>query len=72
MLLKWTLIVFGVASIALYVLSKLLAFMNPPRPGRPKAPLLRRVDRTLRWTVLVPFVVAAALLVLALWGTAPP
>jgi len=69
MLVKWTLVAFGIAAIVLFVLSKALAFMNPPRPGRPGPPLLRRVERALRWTLLVPLAIAAVLLVLALTGT---
>jgi hypothetical protein len=68
MLIKWILIAFGVAALALFVLSKVLAFMNPPRPHRPKPPLLIRVERALRWTVIVPLVLAVALLVIALTG----
>ncbi len=69
MLMKWTLVVFGVAAIALFVLSKILAFMNPPRPERPRPPLLGRVERALRWTLIVPFALAVVLLVLALTGS---
>jgi uncharacterized membrane protein len=65
---KWTLVAFGIAAIVLFVLSKILAFMNPPRPERPKPPLLRRVERALRWTVIIPFALAVVLLVLALTG----
>jgi hypothetical protein len=49
--------------------SQILAFMNPPRRGRPKPPLLGRVERALRWTVIVPFALAVVLLVLALTGS---
>ncbi len=66
MIFKLTLVIFGTAAISLLVLGKALAFLNPPRPGRPDPPLLRRVERTLRWVVLVPLAIAAALLVLAL------
>ena len=66
LLVKWTLVAFGIAAIALFVLSKILAFMNPPRPERPKPPLLKRVERALQWTVIVPFALAVVLLVLAL------
>ena len=66
---KWTLVAFGIAAIVLFVLSKILAFMNPPRPERPRPPLLRRVERALRWTVIVPFALAVVLLVLALAGS---
>jgi hypothetical protein len=72
MLVKWTLIAFGVAAVALFVLSKVLGFLNPPRPGRPRPALLRKVERTLRWTIIIPLALAAVLLVLALTGTAPP
>ena len=66
MVFKWALVTFGAAAAALLVLSKLLAYMNPPRPGRPSPPLLRRVKRALRVTVLVPLAIAIVLLVLAL------
>jgi len=49
------------------VLSKVLRFFNPPRPGRPRPPLLRRVDRMLRWSVLIPAAVGLAVLVVTLW-----
>jgi hypothetical protein len=66
MVFKWVLIAFALAATALFVLSKALAFLNPPRPGRPKAPVLQRVERTLRWMVLLPLVIAVFLLVFAL------
>jgi cytochrome b561 len=69
MLVKWTLVAFGIAAILLFVLSKILAFMNPPRPERPRPPLLTRVERALRWTVIIPFALAVVLLVLALTGS---
>jgi hypothetical protein len=69
LLVKWTLVAFGLAAIVLFVLSKILALMNPPRPGRPRPPLLGRVERALRWTVIVPFALAVVLLVLALTGS---
>ena len=68
MVFKWALVAFGVAAVALFVLGKVLAFLNPPRPGRPDPPLLRRVERALRFTVLVPLAIAVALLILALAG----
>jgi len=71
MLVKWTLVAFALASVALFALSKLLSWMNPPRPGRargPSPPLLKKVERALRWTVLVPLGIAVVLLVLALSG----
>jgi hypothetical protein len=66
MVFKWVLIVFAVAATALFVLSKALAFLNPPKPGRPKAVLLQRVERTLRWMVLLPLAIAVCLLAFAL------
>jgi len=66
MVFKWTLVVFGVAAGALFVLGKVLAIMHPPRPGRPRPPLLLRVERALRWVVLVPLAIAVGLLALAL------
>jgi hypothetical protein len=67
MLIKWTLVFFAVLSLALVALSKIIAFFNPPRPGRPRPPLLRRLDRALRWTVLVPAAIGLAVLVVTLW-----
>ncbi len=66
MLVKWVLIFFGVLAAALFVLSKLVAWLNPPRPGRPRPPALRRVERALRWSVLVPAALALALLAFTL------
>jgi hypothetical protein len=66
MVFKWVLIAFALAATALFVLGKALAFLNPPRPGRPKAAMLRRVEWTLRWMVLLPLVIAVCLLVFAL------
>ena len=66
MVFKWALIFFAVLSIALFVLSKAIAFMNPPRPGRPAPPMLGRVKRALTWTVLLPAVLALVLLVVTL------
>jgi hypothetical protein len=68
MVFKWTLVAFGMAAVGLLVIGKLLAFLNPPRPGRPAPPLLRRVERALRWTLLVPLAIALVLLILALSG----
>lgn len=66
MVFKWAFVLFAVLSIALFALSKAIAFMNPPRPGRPAPPLLRRVRRALTWTVLVPAAVALILLAVTL------
>jgi len=68
MVFKWILVTFGAAAITLFVLGKVLAFLNPPRPGRPAAPLARRVGHALRWTLLVPLAIVIVLLVLALSG----
>ena len=67
MLVKWTLVFFVVFSLGLVVLSKVLTLFNPPRPGRPRAPVLRRVDRMLRWSVLIPAAVGLVVLVVTLW-----
>jgi hypothetical protein len=67
MLVKWTLVFFVVFSLGLVVLSKVLTFFNPPRPGRPRAPVLRRVDRMLRWSVLIPAAIGLVVLVVTLW-----
>ncbi|HME95719.1 MAG TPA: hypothetical protein VNM87_02990 [Candidatus Udaeobacter sp.] len=66
MVFKWVLILFTVLSIALFLLSKAIAFMNPPRPGRPAPRILGQIRRALTWTVLVPTVLALALLVVTL------
>jgi predicted secreted protein len=63
---KWAFVLFAVLSLALFTLSKAIAFMNPPRPGRPAPPLLGRVRRALTWTVLVPAALALVLLALTL------
>ena len=34
MVFKWALIVFGLAAVVLFVLTKVIGFLNPPRPGR--------------------------------------
>ena len=67
LVVKWTLVFFVALSLGLVVLSKIIAFVNPPRPGRPRAPVLRRIDRMLRWTVLAPAVLGLVVLVVTLW-----
>jgi hypothetical protein len=67
MVIKWTLIFFAVLSVALVVLSKLISFMNPPQPGRPGPPVLRRLNRMVRWTILIPAMIGLAVLVVTLW-----
>ena len=71
MLFKWVLIFFFALSIVLFVLSKAIAFMNPPRPGRPQPVLLGRVRRALTWTVLVPALAALVLLTVTLLRQPP-
>jgi Na+-driven multidrug efflux pump len=60
--LKWALVLFLLAALALVVLSKLIAFLNPPQPGRPRPAALRSVERALRWTLVVPVALGLALL----------
>jgi hypothetical protein len=63
MVFKWALLVFALAALVLFVLTKVITFLNPPRPGRPVPLALTRVRRALTWTVVVP--AALALLLLA-------
>ncbi|HWM79013.1 MAG TPA: hypothetical protein VNS56_15655 [Methylomirabilota bacterium] len=67
MLVKWTLVFFVALSLGFVVLSKVISFLNPPRPGRPRAPVLRRIDRMLRWSVFIPAAVGLIVLVVTLW-----
>jgi len=67
MLVKWTLVFFVALSLGLVVLSKAIAFFNPPLPGRPRARVLRRLDRALRWTVIIPAVLGLVVLAVTLW-----
>ncbi len=67
MLIKWTLLIFAILSLGLVVLSKVLTFFNPPRPGRPRPPVLYRIDRMLRWAVLIPAAVGLVVLAVTLW-----
>jgi len=67
MLVKWTLVFFVALSLGFVVLSKVISFLNPPRPGRPRAPVLRRIDRVLRWSVFIPAAVGLIVLVVTLW-----
>jgi hypothetical protein len=66
MVFKWALLVFAVAVLALFVLTKVIAFLNPPRPGRPAPLMLGRAQRALTWTILVPAALALVLLVVTL------
>ena len=66
MVFKWALIVFALVALALFALTKAIAFLSPPGSGR-LAPLrLRRWRRALTWTVLVPAALALALLAVTL------
>jgi hypothetical protein len=67
MLIKWTLIFFAALAVGLVALSRVLAFFNPPRPGRQRPPALRRIERMLRWVVVVPAIVGLVILVVTLW-----
>jgi hypothetical protein len=68
MVFKWALIVFALAALVLFVLTKVIAFLNPSRPGRPAPLALGRLQRALTWTVLVPAALALVLLVATLLG----
>jgi len=70
MFVKWTFILFGVATLVVFALGKVLAFLNPPRPGRPRPPMVRRMERSAGWLLLIPFALAVVMLVIAL-STAP-
>ena len=59
---KWVLIFFAAAALTLLVLSKVIVFLNPPRPGRPAPPVLRRVERAIRWTIVIPAALGLALI----------
>lgn len=63
---KWVLVSFAVLSLGLFAISKVIIFLNPPRPGRPEPPILRSVTRALRWSVIVPALLGLALLTLTL------
>ena len=67
MVIKWTLLFFAVLSVALVVITKVISFLNPPRPGRPRPPALRRLERTLRWSVLIPAAIGLIVLAVTLW-----
>jgi hypothetical protein len=64
--LKWVLVFFAVTALGLVVLTKLITFLDPPRPGRPRGPLLRRLERALRWSVIVPALLGLVVLALTL------
>jgi hypothetical protein len=66
--MKWVFVIFAVAALGLVALAKVLAFLNPPRPGRPRPAALRRVERSLWWTIAWAAALGVAVLVLALAG----
>lgn len=66
MIVKWALATFALAALGLYVLTKLISFLTPPRPGRPEPLLLVRTRRALRWSVFVPALLGLVILVLTL------
>lgn len=63
---KWVLVFFALLSFGLFAVSKVISFLNPPRPGRPEPPILRSVSRALRWSVIVPALLGLAILALTL------
>jgi len=63
---KWVLVFFAVLSLGLFAISKIISSLNPPRPGRPEPPILRKVTRALRWSVIVPALLGLAILALTL------
>ncbi|HKZ07393.1 MAG TPA: hypothetical protein VJU81_18145 [Methylomirabilota bacterium] len=63
---KWVLVFFAVTALGLVVLTKVITFLDPPRPGRPRGPVLRRLERALRWSVIVPAVLGLVILALTL------
>jgi hypothetical protein len=63
---KWVLVFFAVLSLGLFAISKIISFLNPPRPGRPEPPLLRSVTRALRWSVILPALLGLAVLTITL------
>ena len=65
---KWVLVFFAVLSLGLFAITKVISFLNPPRPGRPEPPILRSVTRALRWSVIVPALLGLALLTVTLLG----
>jgi len=67
MLVKWTLVFFVALSLGLVVLSKVITLLSPKSPACPRTPVLRRIDRMLRWTILIPAVLGLVVLAVTLW-----
>ena len=66
MILKWALVAFVLVAVGLYALTKLISFLNPPRPGRPEPLMLGPTRRALRWSLFLPALLGLAILVLTL------
>jgi hypothetical protein len=64
---KWALLMFGLTTVVLFVVIKLISFMNPPRPGRAEPLILARARRALRWSVFVPALLGLAVLAVTLF-----
>jgi hypothetical protein len=62
---KWVLVFFAVTAMGLVFVSKVITFFNPPRPGVEPPRALKRVQRSLRWTIVGAVLVGIAILVLA-------
>lgn len=67
MIVKWAFLLFAVTAAALFVVTKLISFMNPPRPGRAEPLILARTRRALRWSVFVPALLGLAVLAVTLF-----
>jgi hypothetical protein len=66
--IKWALVLFAAIALGLVVVTKLISFLDPPRPGRPAPPARAGARRALGWSVLVPALLGLAILVITLWG----
>ncbi len=66
MILKWALVIFVLTALGLYIVTKLISFLNPPRPGRPAPLMPGRARRALRWSVFVPALVGLGILALTI------
>jgi hypothetical protein len=64
--LKWALVLFVVMTLVLVAVTKVITFLDPPRPGRPRGPLLHRLERALRWSVIVPALLGLTILIITL------